>query len=185
MGPSKSRHYQDLRPKLDAPTDISALFDDKPKKKKVIKDTTPVIANNPKPHSNKKPTTSIPSHYPPPKKLLSTTTKWILSPTTTKLSIWSSLRREASRGVFVSVLIAILVNCIGAFMFYIKVLSLALHTNDLFISNLSIKYISKIVVEYKPCIIYLRNNTYINALKDIISHQYLFEFGNEQYQRRE
>eukprot|EP01083_Nonionella_stella_P291705 992371_1 len=31
------------------------------------------------------------------------------------------LRREASRGVFVSVLIAILLNCIGAFMFYIKV----------------------------------------------------------------
>eukprot|EP01084_Bolivina_argentea_P120404 213414_1 len=31
------------------------------------------------------------------------------------------LRREASRGLFVSVLIAILLNCIGAFMFYIKV----------------------------------------------------------------
>ncbi len=50
--------------------------------------------------------------------LTSNSDNWSTDPNTEDSEI---LRREASRGLFVSVVIAILMNIIGAFMFYIRV----------------------------------------------------------------
>eukprot|EP01084_Bolivina_argentea_P120402 213409_1 len=50
--------------------------------------------------------------------LLAKPDNWSTDPNTEDADI---LRREANRGLFVSVVIAILMNLIGAFMFYIKV----------------------------------------------------------------
>eukprot|EP01084_Bolivina_argentea_P013583 25497_1 len=50
--------------------------------------------------------------------LLSSPDNWSTDPNSTDSEI---LDREASRGLFVSVLIAVLLNCIGAFMFWLRV----------------------------------------------------------------
>eukprot|EP01083_Nonionella_stella_P206260 750364_1 len=62
--------------------------------------------------------------------LLVNSDNWSTDPNTEDTEI---LRREASRGLFVSVVIAILLNLVGAFMFYIRVRESLVVTNYGFI----------------------------------------------------
>eukprot|EP00483_Globobulimina_turgida_P012056 UN12078 len=62
--------------------------------------------------------------------LLANSDNWSTNPNSLDVEI---LRREASRGLFVSVLIAFLLNGIGAFMFYIRVRESLVITNYGFI----------------------------------------------------